>query len=99
VVQEIRFEWDARKAAENLRKHGVAFPEAETVFEDEHALLLPDPDHSRDEERFVLLGASTARRVLVVVHCARSRGSVIRLISARMADRDERAQYVQRGSQ
>ena len=99
MVQEIRFEWDARKAAENLRKHGVAFPEAETVFEDESALLLPDPDHSRDEERFVLLGASAARRLLVVVHCERPRGNVIRLISARMADRDERAQYVERGSQ
>jgi hypothetical protein len=98
-VQEIRFEWDARKAAENLRKHGVAFPEAETVFEDEGALLLPDPDHSHDEDRFVLLGVSAARRVLVVVHCERSRGTVIRLISARMADRDERAQYLERGSQ
>jgi hypothetical protein len=98
-VQEIRFEWDPRKAAENLRKHGVGFPEAETVFEDEQALLLPDPDHSRDEERFVLLGASAARRILVVVHCERTRGSVIRLISARIADREERAHYVERRSQ
>jgi len=98
-VQEIRFEWDPRKAAENLRKHGVGFPEAETVFEDENALLLPDPDHSHDEERFVLLGASATRRLLVVVHCERSRGSVIRLVSARMADRDERAQYIEQESQ
>ena len=98
-MQEIRFEWDPRKAAENLRKHGVAFPEAETVFEDEQALLLPDPDHSHGEERFVLLGASAARRLLVVVHCERSGGTVIRLVSARMADRDERAQYIERGSQ
>lgn len=98
-MQEIRFDWDLRKAAENVRKHGVAFSEAVTVFEDEHALHLPDPDHSHDEERFVLLGASAARRLLVVVHCERSRGRVIRVISARMADRDERAQYIERGSQ
>lgn len=97
-MQEIRFAWDSRKAAENLRKHGIAFPEAQTVFEDEHALLLPDPDHSQDEERFVLLGVSAARRVLVVVHCERAGGTVIRLISARMADRDERTQYLERGS-
>jgi hypothetical protein len=97
-VQGIRFAWDPRKAAENLKKHGVAFPEAQTVFEDEHALLLPDPDHSQAEERFVLLGVSAARRALVVVHCERAGGTVIRLISARMADRDERAKYIERRS-
>jgi hypothetical protein len=95
-VQSIRFEWDPRKAAENLRKHGVAFTEAETVFEDDEALLLPDPDHSHSEERFLLLGASATRHILVVVHCERSQGSVVRIISARIADRDERAQYLER---
>jgi uncharacterized DUF497 family protein len=97
-VREIRFEWDPRKAAENLRKHGVAFTEAETVFEDDEALLLPDPHHSHSEERFLLLGASAARHILVVVHCERFHGSLVRIISARNADRDERAQYVERRS-
>ncbi|HUE47068.1 MAG TPA: BrnT family toxin [Aestuariivirgaceae bacterium] len=95
---ETRFEWDPRKAAENLRKHDVAFEDAQTVFEDDEALLLPDPDHSRGEERFVLLGASAAQHLLVVVHCERAHGTVIRIISARNADRDERAQYVERRS-
>jgi uncharacterized DUF497 family protein len=95
-VSGIRFEWDPRKAAENLRKHGVAFEEAETVFEDDEALLLPDPDHSHSEERFLLLGASGARRLLVVAHCERSAGQVVRLFSARRADKDERAQYIGR---
>jgi uncharacterized DUF497 family protein len=97
-VSEIRFEWDPRKAAENLRKHGVAFTEAETVFEDDEALLLPDPDHSHGEERFLLLGASAIRHILVVVHCERSRGSAVRIISVRHADRDERTQYLERRS-
>jgi uncharacterized DUF497 family protein len=91
---DIRFEWDERKAADNLRKHRVAFGEAQTVFEDEEALLLPDPDHSDVEERFVLIGASLHRQILVVVHCERERGHVIRIISARRADRGERAQYL-----
>ncbi|MGI8619768.1 MAG: BrnT family toxin [Gemmatimonadaceae bacterium] len=93
-----RFEWDSAKAAANLRKHGVGFEEAQTVFEDEEALLMADPDHSVEEERFILLGLSSSLRVLVVVHCERARGSVIRIISARKADRQERAQYVPRRS-
>ena len=91
-----RFEWDPAKAAANLKKHGVGFEEAQTVFEDEEALLMADPDHSDEEERFILLGLSSSLRVLVVVHCERERGSVIRIISARKADRHERAQYVPR---
>lgn len=94
-----RFEWDPAKAAANVKKHGVSFEEAQTVFEDEEALFMADPDHSDDEERFVLLGLSSALRVLVVVHCERERGSVIRLISARKADRQERAGYVSRRPQ
>ncbi len=92
-MAELKFEWDADKAASNLRKHGVSFEEAATVFVDESAIIIPDPDHSVDEERFVLLGLSSNLRTLVVCHCLRERGDVIRLISARKADRSERAQY------
>ena len=93
---EMRFEWDPRKAAGNRRKHGVSFTEAESVFADEHALLLDDPEHSESEDRFLLLGLSGALRVLVVVHCFRASDCVIRLISARRADAEERRQYDQR---
>lgn len=92
----LRFEWDPAKAAANLRKHGVSFDEAQTVFEDDEALLIPDPDHSKGEERFILLGLSSALRVLVVVHCEYERGDVVRIISARKADRFERGEYAAR---
>ena len=92
-MASLRFEWDPRKAAANLAKHGVSFAEAETAFYDDHAAILEDPDHSAEEERFLPLGLSAALRVLVVVHCVREAGSVIRLISARKATRSERAQY------
>jgi uncharacterized protein len=96
-VDSIRFEWNPAKAAANLRKHGVSFAEAETAFYDDYAKVLPDPDHStHDEDRFLLLGLSSALRVLIVVHCLRDAGSVIRLISARRATRRERAQYGRR---
>lgn len=98
-MRPLHVEWDAAKAAQNLRKHRVAFAEAETVFEDEEALLLPDPDHSVGEERYILLGLSAALRVLVVVHCERHGGDVVRLISARKADRQERALYSERRRQ
>jgi len=91
-MADIEFEWDDRKDAANQRKHGVSFAEAQTVFFDEHALLIPDPDHSEDEERFVLLGLSSALRALIVCHCDRQE-AVIRIVSARKADRDERKQY------
>lgn len=92
----IEFEWSPAKAAANARKHGVYFEKARTVFEDDEALLIPDPEHSIGEERFVLLGVSAALRVLVVVHCERSDGAVIRIISARKADRAERTIYASR---
>jgi len=91
----LRFEWDARKSRFNQRKHGVSFEEAQTVFLDDHALLIDDPDSSADEERFVLLGLSSALRALVVCHCYRRGGDVIRIISARKADPSERALYTQ----
>jgi uncharacterized protein len=93
-MADLRIEWDAAKARANLRKHGISFDEAETAFSDDYALLLSDPDHSTiDEERLILIGMSAALRVLVVVHCERDNGNIIRLISARRATRSERAQY------
>jgi len=92
-VVPIRVEWDPAKARINLRKHGVSFEEAETVFYDDHALLLDDPEHSGDEDRFVLLGLSSRFRVLVVVHTYRASDAVIRLISARRATKEEQAGY------
>jgi uncharacterized protein len=90
----LRFEWDPRKAALNKRKHGVSFEDAQTVFADELAKLIDDPDHSEDEDRFVLLGFSSSLRLLVVVHCYRAGGNVVRIISARNADRREQSQYL-----
>jgi uncharacterized DUF497 family protein len=92
-VAAIRFEWDPAKARINLRKHGVSSEEAETVFYDDHALLLDDPDHSGDEDRFVLVGLSSRFRVLVVVHTYREQDAVIRPISARKATKAEQAGY------
>jgi hypothetical protein len=92
-MTELRFEWDPRKAAANAAKHGVTFEEAKTVFYDEDALLIDDPDHSKSEERFILMGTSAPSRVLVVVHCYRRGGSTIRLISARRAGTKERKPY------
>jgi uncharacterized DUF497 family protein len=99
-MADLRIEWDAAKARTNLRKHGVSFEEAETAFWDDYALVLPDPDYSSvDEERLLLIGISAALRVLVVVHCERADGDIIRLISARRATRSERAQYDARWKQ
>jgi uncharacterized DUF497 family protein len=94
VVSELRFEWDESKSLSNLRKHGVSFKEAQTVFADELGLLIHDPDHSDQEDRFVLLGLSSILRTLVVCHCYRD-DDLIRIISARKADRHERALYSQ----
>ncbi|HXY19333.1 MAG TPA: BrnT family toxin [Gemmatimonadales bacterium] len=95
-MSELRFAWDPVKAAANRRKHGVSFEEAQTVFSDEYALLLDDPDHSAAEDRFILLGLSAALRILVVVHCYRVQDDVIRIISARRATRHERESYARR---
>ena len=92
-MSALRFEWDARKAAVNSRKHGVSFDEAKSVFVDERAKLIDDPDHSEGEERFVLLGLSSALRLLLVCHCYRSEGNVIRIISARKATAKESSSY------
>ncbi len=91
----MEFEWDAFKADRNLRKHDVSFLEARSVFDDPEALLVPDPDHSGEEERFILLGMSYKVRVLIVVHCERH-NDVLRIISSRKATRKEAAQYHRR---
>ena len=87
------FEWNESKASENRRKHGVTFEEARSAFLDENARVIPDPEHSDDEDRFVLLGLSVPLRLLVVVHCYREENNVVRIISARKANRSERQQY------
>lgn len=92
-MTDLIFEWDERKNRTNRRKHGVSFEEARTAFLDENARVMPDPEHSAEEERFVLLGLSISLHVLVVCHCYRQEEEVIRIISARKADRDEQQQY------
>jgi hypothetical protein len=92
-MSTLRFEWDDRKASANEKKHGVSFEEARTVFFDERARLIDDPDHSTDEERFILLGLSSNLRLLVVCHCYRGEGNVIRIISARKATVHESKSY------
>ena len=89
----IRFEWDSAKAAANTKKHGVSFEEAMSVFYDEFAVQFFDDDHSSTEERFLLLGMSTGARLLLVCHCEREAGDVIRIISARKATKRESAFY------
>ena len=92
-MSTLRFEWDDRKSARNATKHGVSFDEAKSVFVDENAKLIDDPDHSEDEDRFVLLGLSYALRLLLVCHCYRDEGNVIRIISARKASAKESKSY------
>lgn len=92
-MSTLRFEWDERKAKANEKKHGVSFEEARSAFFDERARLIDDPDHSEGEERFVLLGLSSSLRLLLVCHCYRSQGSVIRIISARKATSRESRHY------
>ena len=92
-MSTLSFEWDARKSAINAKKHGVSFEEAKSVFVDERAKLIDDPDHSDDEGRFVLLGLSGALRLLLVCHCYRGDGNVIRIISARKASTQESKSY------
>lgn len=90
---EIAFEWDAAKSELNKRKHGVSFEEAQSVFYDENAVEFHDPEHSDDEDRFLMLGMSFKLRILVVCHCMRGHGRIIRIISARRAARKEAKNY------
>jgi len=93
----IRFEWDEGKNQSNKKKHKVSFEEARSVFFDEFAIEFPDPDHSEQEARFLMLGRSYLLRVLVVCHCLRESDTVIRIISARKATSKERTFYSKRG--
>lgn len=95
-MADISFEWDESKNSQNKKKHGVAFEEGQTVFSDENALLLHDPDHSDEEDRFMLLGLSSSLRILVVCHCYRKNDEIIRIISARKATKLEQKQYWKR---
>ena len=92
-MDDLRFEWDPAKARLNLRKHGVAFDEAQTAFSDERALIIDDLERVGDETRLVLVGMSVVLRVLVVVHVVRAAPDTIRIISARKATKSERGSY------
>lgn len=85
----LRFDWDERKNKSNRTKHGVWFEEAQSVFSDPRGRVFDDPEHSGEEERFLVLGVSSAARPLVVVHCYRESDSVVRIISARKATKKE----------
>ena len=93
-MDDQRFEWDEGKSRVNQKKHGVSFDEARTAFLDENARVMSDPDHSTNEDRFILLGLSIRLRVVVVCHCYRENEDVIRIISARKATAAERNEYM-----
>ena len=92
-MSALHFAWDEKKNRANARNHGVRFEEAQTVFMDERAIRFFDPDHSQDEDRFIMLGMSYKLRVLVVCHCFRENDTLIRIISARKADKQEVRNY------
>ncbi len=92
-MNEIDFDWDSHKAEENIRKHQISFEEASSAFYDDNARILYDPDHSEDEERYILLGVSEESRLLMVCHLYKENDRLIRIISARPATKDERRQY------
>lgn len=89
----LEFQWDENKNTTNKKKHKISFEEAKSVFYDSDALIINDPEHSREEERFIILGMSIKANLLVVCHCYRESESVIRIISARKATRNEASQY------
>lgn len=95
-MKEIRFSWDAGKAKQNSKKHKVSLEEGSTVFFDENAVEFFDPDHSKDEDRFLMLGLSRRLRVLVISYCLRKKGAEIRIISARKATKKEEKLYTGR---
>ena len=92
-MKTIQFDWDENKANKNLAKHEISFEEAQSVFDDDNARLIYDPDHSENEARFILLGLSCYLKVLVVVHCYKDEENIIRLISARTATKPEEKNY------
>jgi uncharacterized DUF497 family protein len=92
-MKQLEFEWDKKKNKINAKKHGVSFDEARTVFFDEQAIQFYDPEHSNEEDRFILLGTSFKLKTLVVCHCFREDETKIRIISARKADTEEEQVY------
>lgn len=92
-MNDIEFEWDPEKAIINKNKHGISFEEATTAFDDPNGIVFDDPDHSADEDRFILLGLSYRANLLIVCHCYRSQDKVIRIISARKATHSEEKDY------
>ena len=92
-MHELRFEWDDAKNRSNIKKHGISFEEAQTVFLDDYAIRFYDPDHSEDDDRFIMLGLSFKLRILVVCHCFKDSDRTIRIISARKATRAEAKHY------
>lgn len=92
-MENIKFEWDKNKNLINQKKHKVSFEEAKTVFYDTEAIIIDDPEHSEEEERFIILGLSKKANLLVVCHCYRTSDTLIRIISARKATTTETKQY------
>lgn len=92
-MNELQFTWDKQKAQSNIQKHGISFEEAKSTFFDDNARLIYDSDHSQSEDRFILLGISSYFRILVVCHCYRENDKIIRIISARKANKLEQKQY------
>jgi len=92
-MDSITFSWDEKKDKINRHKHGVSFDEAKTAFADEYGRLIPDPDHYEDEDRFIFLGLSSQAKLLMVCHCYREESDIVRIISARKADKAETKQY------
>jgi len=92
-MNKLTFEWDEKKNTGNTKKHGVSFDEAKTAFFDEYAIQFFDPDHSEREDRFLLLGTSFTLKTLVVCHCFRQAETIVRIISARKADKGEEQAY------
>ena len=95
-MEYFQFVWDRNKSETNKKKHDISFEEAETAFYDEDGLFMHDPDHSRDEDRFILLAMSRRANLLVVIHCYRDNDEVVRIISARKAEKEEEFQYYRR---
>ena len=92
-IDDKHFDWDINKNNMNINKHGISFKEAASVFSDENAIYFDDETHSIDEERFIIIGKSKKLNLLMVCHCYRNKNSLIRLISARKANKIESKQY------
>ena len=92
----LKFQWDEKKNKTNIKKHGISFEEASSVFYDEEALIISDEAHSKKEERFIMIGFSYKFNILVVCHCYRQNDSIVRIISARKATKKESNEYLKK---